>query len=266
MGCEADVQDENLTLTDRTITTAVMGHLVPICEDKLIGKWAEYLVRITASDEDLAFEEYVIDAIIANVHNKLEKLIWQGDTGNSDLIDGFVTIATSDVPAGQQIALSGSAYDGILAAYLALPEEALTRNDVCIFVSPAIFRTFVQDIVAANLYHFNPANATAEDIYLPGTTARVVMRAGLTGSLSILATYAKNLYFGTDLENAKEDVAIKYDAIKDLFYAKVKFNAGVQIAFPDRVVLGTFSAAPTATTSWLGKIASAVEDIDCSGE
>lgn len=259
MGCDATAQDENLTFSARTITTAVMGHLVPICEDHLLGKWGEWAVRITASDDNLAFEEYVMDAIVANAHNKLEKLIWQGSVSGSDLIDGYVTIATADVPAAQKITVSGSAYDGVMAAYLALPEEALTRPDVEIYVAPQIWRAFVQDIVAANLYHFSPENATAEEIFLPGTTAKVVKRDGLAGSLSILATYAKNLFYGCDLENAKEDVRIFYEEKEDKFYAKVKFNAGVQIAFPERCVLATFSAAPTATTSWLGKIASAVE-------
>lgn len=268
MGCDNTPQDENLTFSARNITTAVMGHLVPICEDHLLGKWGEWAVRITASDDNLAFEEYVMDAIVANVHNKLEKLIWQGDiTNNSDLIDGYVTIATADVPVAQKIALAAgaTAYEGVMAAYLALPEEALTRPDVEIYVAPQIWRTFVQDIVAANLYHFSPDNATAEEIFLPGTTAKVVKRDGLAGKLAILATYAKNLYFGTDLENAREDVRIFFEEKEDKFYAKVKFNAGVQIAFPERCVLATFAAAPTATTSWLGKIASAVETCN-SGE
>lgn len=261
MGCDASTQDDNLTLTDREITTAVMGHLVPICEDNLLGKWGEYAVRITASDDELSFEEYVVDAIIANVHNKLEKLIWQGDTDDDDLIDGYVTIADADLASGNKVAIASgtSAYDGILAVYMALPEEALEKGGVEIYVSPAIFRAFVQDIVAANLYHFDPSNATAEEIFLPGTVAKVVKRAGLAGNLNILATYAKNLYFCTDLENAKEDIRIFFEEKEDKFYAKVKFNAGVQIAFPDRVILGTFAAAPVATGSYLAKIAGTVD-------
>lgn len=249
MGCGVDAQDNNLAFTDRNIVTAVMGHLIPICEDNLLGKWGEYAVRITASDNELAFEQYVMDAIIANVHNKLEALIWQGDTGNSDLIDGYVTIATADAPAGNKLSLGAgtTAYDGIMAAYMALPEETLAKDNVEIYVSPAIFRTFMADLVAANLFHYNPNDSTAEEVFLPGTAAKVVKRNGLTGSLTILATYAKNLYFGTDLENAREDVRIVRDGKADLFYAKVKFNAGVQIAFPDRVVLATFAAAPVQT-------------------
>ena len=250
MGCDASAQDNNLAFTDREITTAVMGHLVPICEDNLLGKWGEYAVRITASDEELAFEQYVMDAIISNVHNKVEKLIWQGDTSavTPDLIDGYITIAGDDVPVAQQLSLAAgtSAYDGVMAAYMALPEEALAHDNVEIYVSPAIFRTFMADLVSANLFHFNPNDATAEEVFLPGTAAKVVKRAGLTGSLAIIATYAKNLYYGTDLENAKEDVAVFYEKKEDKFYAKVKFNAGVQIAFPDRAVLATFAAAPVA--------------------
>lgn len=264
MGCNPTAQDETLTFTDRNIEAVEMGFNIPICEDNLLGKWGEYAVRVTASDTDLAFAEYVVDALIAAAHNDLEKLIWQGSTSNSDLIDGFVTIATADVPAAQKLTLAAgtSAYAGIVAAYMALPEEAINYNDVEIYVSPAIFRAFVADVTAANLYHFNPADATAEEIFLPGAAAKVVKRAGLTGNLSILATYAKNLYFGTDLEGSKEDVAIVWDAVKRTHYAQVVFTAGVQIAFPDRCVLATFAAAPAATpaaSEGVQMIASAVE-------
>lgn len=263
MGCDNTPQDENLTFSARTINTVVMGHLIPICEDHLLGKWGEWAVRITASDDNLAFEEYVMDSIIANVHNKLEKLIWQGDTGNSDLIDGYMTIAAADVPAGQQISVSGSAYEGIMAAYLALPEEVLSMPNVEVYCSPAIWRAFVADLTASNYYHFDPREATAEEVFLPGTAVKVVKRDGLAGSLAILATYAKNLYYGCDLENAKEDVRIFFEEKEDKFYAKVKFNAGVQIAFPGRCVLATFSAAPTATVPAavsVAKIASTVDE------
>lgn len=263
MGCNPSVQDDNLALTDRVITTATMGHLIPICEDNLLGKWGEYAVRITASDEDLAFEEYVVDAIVANVHNKLEKLIWQGITSDGDLIDGFAAIAADDAPAAQKLTLTGSAYEGILQAYLALPEEVLNFPNVEIYVGPAIFRAFVAEVTAANLYHFNPNDATAEEIYLPGAAAKVVKRAGLSGTNCVLATYAKNLYYGCDLENAKEDIRIFHEEKEDQFYAKVKFNAGVQIAFPNRVVLGEFVATPTATApaaSSLAKIAGTVDE------
>lgn len=248
MGCDAEAADNNLGFTDREITTAVMGHLIPICEDNLLGKWGEYAVRITASDDNLAFEEYVMDAIIANVHNKLEALMWLGDTGNSDLIDGYITIGTSDIPAGNKVNISAgaSAYEGVMLAYMSLPEETLAHDNVEIYVSPAIFRAFVADIVAANFYHYNPNEATKEEVFLPGTVAKVVKRNGLTGSLAILATYAKNLFFGCDLENAKEDVRIFFEEKESKFYAKVKFNAGVQIAFPDRCILATFAAAPAA--------------------
>ena len=264
MGCNPTAQDETLTFTDRNISAVEMGFNIPICEDNLLGKWGEYAVRVTASDTDLAFSEYVVDALIAAAHNDLEKLIWQGDTGSSDLIDGFVTIATADVPVAQKLTLAAgtSAYAGIVAAYMALPEEAINYNDVEIYVSPAIFRAFVADVTAANLYHFNPADATAEEIFLPGAAAKVVKRAGLTGNLSILATYAKNIYFGTDLEGSKEDVAIVWDAVKRTHYAQVVFTAGVQIAFPDRCVLATFAAAPAATpaaSEGVQMIASAVE-------
>ena len=74
---------------------------------------------------------------------------------------------------------------------------------------------------------------------MPGTRIRVVATEGLAGTHYVFATYDRNLYYGTDRENDKEQFAIEYDEKAETFMIKVRWASGVQIAFPDRVVLGT---------------------------
>ena len=93
---------------------------------------------------------------------------------------------------------------------------------------------------------------------LPGTDVRVVKTAGLAGDLHILATYPANLFYGCDMQNDNEDIDMWWSQDNRTFRLEVLWNSGVQIAFLDQVVLGTFAAAPTAPTpgvTALGQIA-----------
>ena len=45
------------TLTQRTITTAVIKVNMDVCPDSLLGKYAEYLVRIGANSNEHPFEQ-----------------------------------------------------------------------------------------------------------------------------------------------------------------------------------------------------------------
>ena len=89
------------TLTQRTITTAIIKVNMDICPDSLLGKYPEYLVRIGANSDELPFEQYIIDGITAELNKKIEKLIWQGDTTrttDTDLkwINGILKQLASD--------------------------------------------------------------------------------------------------------------------------------------------------------------------------
>jgi hypothetical protein len=83
-----------------------------------------------------------------------------------------------------------------------------------------------------------------DSFILPGTDVVVRKEVGLTGSLNVIGTYPKNLYYGTDLENATEDVKVWFSDDDDNYKLKVKWNSGVQVAFPQDVVLGEFAQQP----------------------
>ena len=240
------------TLSERLIEAPAIKVQMEICPKNLIGKYAEYLVRMNATENELPFEQYLMDGIIDGINRKTETMIWLGDkTATTDpvkkWIDGFITIAgsaTGVVPVS--IASGSTAYEGVLAVYNALTENALERGAE-IYVSPAIFRAFMQDMVAKNFFHYNPGNENLEYFLLPGTDVKVVKTLGLAGSLKILGTYPANLYYGCDMQNDNEDVDMWWSQDNRTFRLEVLWNSGVQIAFPDQVALGTFAAAPAPT-------------------
>lgn len=265
----------SVTLSQRTIETAMIKVNFEICPKKLVGKYAEYLVRIAATEQDLPFEQWIVDGLTAAINKKIEKLIWLGDkskTSDTDLkwIDGFLEIASDESVTDVDIASGTSAYAGLMAIYAAMPEEAIDRGGV-IHVSPAIFRAFTMDLVSANLFHYSgPQDEAPDEIVLPGTNVRVVKTPGLAGSLVCLASFDRNLVYGTDFESNNEEISIHYSQDDDVFKVKVLWNSGVQFYFPNYVITGTFAAAPgmpsTPSGQELQDIATAVAGLKTNSD
>lgn len=242
--CGFNALDE-ITLTQKNITVAAIKVNGQICPETLLGKYAEYLVRVNAKENDLPFEQYIIDTLVAQINKGIESLIWQGDTGNSDLIDGFLAQFSAD---GNVISatLTGiaAAYDAVKTVYFAMPEETLEKGGV-IFVDPAIFRALLNDLVVLNYYHYDMGNGNPEEILLPGTDVRVIKTQGLASTNTIVGTFAENLVYGTDMENDNEAVDIWWSQDDRMFKYEVKWNSGVAYHFSDQVVVGAMDAAPT---------------------
>ncbi len=241
-------------LTQREIETGIIKVNMEFCPDTLLGKWAEYLVQIKATKDELPFEEYLVDSIVANINKKMEKAVWQSDTTSSDpnlnRFDGMLKIASAEATTIKvAIGENTSAYDAIKAVYMAIPEAVLDK-DARIFVAPALFREFMQEMVEKNYYHYSGAqDENVREFVFPGTDVRVVSTPGLAGTQSILATYDKNMFYGCDAVDDKEEVKLWFSDDDDVFKLKVRWNAGTQFAFPDEVVLGTIATAAAATAT-----------------
>lgn len=252
------------TLSERLIEVASLKVNMEICPENLIGKYAEYLVKTAATENQLPFEQYLMDGVIASIDEQIETMIWLGDKTNQSSdptkkwLDGFIAVAAASVTAstgviGENIASGKTAYEGILQVYNSIPEVVLKKGAM-IFVSPGIFRAFMQDMVSLNYYHYNPGNELLEDFPIPGTNVKVHNTPGLAGSLKILATYPANLYYGTDLENDEEKIDLWFSKDDQTYKILAKWKSGVQIRYLDRTVLGTFAATPVATVGIAGGV------------
>ncbi len=236
VGCGFTAQGE-ATLTQRLIETAKFKVNMEFCPDTLIGKYAEYQVSINASEnESLPFEAYIMEALTNEIVKKIETTIW-GGVKASDLIDGFLTLAKADSDVVDVVIDGTSAYADILKVYNAMSEYTLEQGGE-IYVSPAKFRAFMQEMVEKNYFHYNPGNAEPGEFLLPGSNVKVVRTPGLAGKTEVVGTFAKNMYYGCDLENAAEDIKVWYSDDDDLIKVAAKWNMGVQFAFPGEVVLG----------------------------
>lgn len=240
-----------MVLTDRILTTAILEVDKEFCADDLLNSYAEALVKIGVGQAELPFESYITELIVNKIAEKLEKLIWQGDTDlvdDDDLkwIDGFLKMASDEtstinvsVPAGS------SYYELVKAVYMAMPEEVLAQASAAIHVQPSIYRALRQELLEKNYFHHSVEDAEPEEFNWPGSDVKVVRTLGLAGSGVVYASFDRNMVYGCDKESDKRDLKVGYEEKTDKFWVKARFNAGVQTYFPDWVVIGSIGAAPT---------------------
>lgn len=231
------------TLSQRTIETALIKVNLEFCETDLVGKYAEYLVKVNAVDNPFPFEEYITTALTNELNKKIEKLIWQGNkslTSDADLkwINGFDAIISAQ--GTEATGTAADIYEAILHVYNALPEEVLERGAE-IYVSPAYFRAFMQVMVAKNYFHYNPGNQEFGEFILPGTDAKVVRTQGLAGVEKVFGTFPANLVYGTDLQNDEEKFRLWFSEDNGTWRVEAKWNSGVQIVYPEMAVWYDFS-------------------------
>ncbi len=205
------------------------------CDKTMLKYWNGYEVRVAAGQKSLPFEEDFVDGVIGGVKEKLEKIIWQG-VKSTDKADGIVTILNSAEGVVKPTVESGATtYEKVLAVYKAIPVKVLDK--AVIFVGADTFRDLVLEMTAKNLYHYAPTIDESLTIVLAGTTTKVIGVEGLNGTNRIVAANPENIYFGTDMEGDDEKFDLWYSQDNQEFRLAINFNAGVQVAFPDEVVL-----------------------------
>lgn len=228
----------NTTLSERELVTAIYKVNDEYCPDDLLGKYAENQVAIAAGKERLPFEEEIANEIVDGVADQVEKLVWQGSIDDGDLIDGYATIAEGDgAIVATSVTSADSAYEAVLKVYMEMPEELIDAPDAFIALPPALFRAYIQDLVAANLFHYDPANGAINEMFLPGADVKVVKVKGLAGTKKIYASVWRNLVAGMDMMNDAEELKLWFSDDADVWRLKLRFNIGVTTFFPDEVVI-----------------------------
>lgn len=223
--------------SQRVIETVLLKVEKEWCWKDLIGYWNEYEYRVIAGDKTLAFEEFFLNEVAKKIAAQIEVLIWQGSA--SPAVNGLLDIFTA---ASQTIAASTGTTDleNIQEVYQAIPEAVLDR--AAIFCDAGVFRGAVANLVAANLYHYNP-EAPVDEFVLPGTNCRVIKVNGLNNATEqgkgklIVGADPMNLVYGYDIEDSDKALDVWYSRDNDTIRLRCTFNAGTQIAFPSEVVI-----------------------------
>lgn len=232
------------TLSQRVITVGHPKVNMAFCEKSLLDKWAGYEVRVAADEHALPFEEDFMEIISANIAAAVEKAIWQGDTTSDDVnlnkFDGLLKILDGEATVIDETIAAGSKYMAAVSQVLLAIPDAAIANDTVIFASPEFVRGYGQELVAANLYHYE-AGKDAEDFVIPASNVKLIAVAGLAGTSKLVAGRLSNMFYGTDMMGDEEKFEFWYSQDNREFRLAVEFASGVQVAFPDQIVVGSYT-------------------------
>lgn len=233
---------DGVALSQRLLKPTFLKVNQTFCDKDLLKKWASYEVRLAAGREELPFEEKFMDEIANAISESIERLVWQGDSQNAggDIEpDGFLKIlgAQGSGVISVTFAQGTTAYNKIKAVYNAIPASIIDKEDTVIFVGEDTYRSYIQDLVAANLYHFDPDYKDGE-YRLPGTSIRVIAVNGLNGTGKIVAGRLSNFFYGVGAEDDKDTFDFWYSKDNREFRLAVYFAIAVQVAYPNEIVLG----------------------------
>ena len=227
------------TLTQRIIKPVIAKVNMAFCDKKLIGKWAQSQVRIAAGLEKLPFEEEFLNSVNDGIKAGIEKMVWQGDSANGQSrveCDGFLKLLKADSSVIDVTLTPGAnVYQRTLQVLDAIPGEVYDKASI--FMGADYFRSLVQNLVAANLYHYD-ANDGEMEIVLAGANIEVYGVHGLDGAKKIVAGPRDEMFYGVDFENDEEVFDLFYSKDNREFRLAVEFACGVQYAFGDHMVLG----------------------------
>lgn len=231
------------TFTNRNLDPAFVKVNMSWCDKDLLKTWAAYTVAVGAGRETRPFEEKTTSNLINKIGEKLEKVIWQGDTTGSDpdIMNGLYTMIESDITnsvipaANVQQKGTDTVFERCMKLFNALP--ANIGDNTAILMSTANFRTLVSDVLIANNYNMVVDYTENYELVLPHTNIKVYGVAGLDGVDALIATPLENLYYGVDAEDDAEVFDFWYSKDDKLFKFDCEFAAAVQYAIPENIFI-----------------------------
>lgn len=233
---------EGVALSQRILKPTFLKVNQVFCDKDLLKKWASYEVKLAAGREQLPFEESFMNEIANAISESIEKLVWQGDSANGESRiepDGYLKLLEAGGSGVVSVTWTAgtTAYNKIKTVYNAIPANIIDKEDTVIFVGEETYREFIQDLVAANLYHFSP-DYKAGEYMVPGTSVRVIAVNGLNSTGKIVAGRLSNFFYGVGAEDDKDTFDFWYSKDNREFRLAVYFAMAVQVAYPNEIVLG----------------------------
>lgn len=235
------------TFTQRNITVGAVKYQDTLCMKDLKAKWTQTLLKqgTQAENESVSFEAEVADGIVNLIKEYVEVQDWQGDTGASSLYDGLIKIIDNAAVSIDGNTQNVTVATGITTSNVislvrdmcdAAPAKIKTKSTKILFVGTDTFDTYVNALIAANLFAVDATSWADYVLTVPGKNVKVVGVHGLDGTDRMFLGLSENFHLGVDLEGEEEQFKLWYDENADLVRYSVRFKRGVQVAYPNEIV------------------------------
>ena len=236
------------TFTQRTVTVGKIKVNESLCPKSLESKYLQKALPEGSRYDSIAFAADYTDKKSARIAAQLETAIWAGDTASANVnlnkFDGFVKLIGSSAVEANNTTYYGTPATSITssnvvaivdALYKAIPASVVAKDDMTIFMSQDVFRTYTIALKNANMFNYSFDGKADSEFVLPGTSIKVVATPGLNGISKLYAARLSNMFLGTDLLNEEERYELFYAKEADEVRFVAEFKLGVNVAFLDEV-------------------------------
>jgi hypothetical protein len=236
------------TFTQRTVTVGKIKVNESLCPKSLESKYLQKALPEGSRYDTIAFASEYNDKKAARIAAQLETAIWQGDTVSANVnlnkFDGLVKLIGTSAVESNNTTYFGTPATSITSAnvvavvdalYKAIPAQVVAKDDMTIFMSQDVFRTYTIALKNANLFNYSFDGKADSEFILPGTSIKVVATPGLNGVSKLYAMRLSNAFLGTDLLNEEERYELFYAKEADEVRFVAEFKLGVNVAFLDEV-------------------------------
>lgn len=252
----------SVALSQRDIETCPLTVFEDVCLNDLEQYWTGKLMQAGSYNENIPFEKLYTDDKVNRIQALSEDLLWKGSkdsndvtgngapTGNLALCNGILDVLGFQAGSASVHNLSGATFsksnaiatiDSIINEFTAEASDAVEEDNLNIYLSYSNFNLLTQALRDGNYFHYDANQGDHRiDGYL-GTRFNVIAVRGLNGVGKIVATPAGNIHYGVDMLNDFETFEAFYDRKDDQVYFRSKWKQGVQVAFPEFVVVYTGS-------------------------
>ena len=238
------------TFTQHSITTCQKTLFESLCYKALFDTYQSMLMKTPGqTQETVPFEQMILDLKKKQIEQYVERVLWTGTTvGSADCFNGFaklISTSTGNTFSGSCANSSGSTFSSS-AAYgsagnpitevdnliNALSSDALSREDLVVFMSFSYFRLYVQALTRSNFFQNYIGSTDITKMMKathPNTNVTVLPTLGLDGSTQVTIAPAEYMVVGVDLlsdETLKAWYSVDFDEIR----IRSNFNFGATVA------------------------------------
>jgi hypothetical protein len=241
--CGWDPSGSTTTYTQTNITTCPTKYNEAICYKVLFDTYQSMLMAPGQTQETVPFEQQIADLKVKEIQQYVEQQIWQATTGSS-CFNGFKTLISTGTTgvansSGSTFTTTGSTTTPGNPIYEVnklinvLDDNAMSRDDLRVFMSYSNFRLYVQALTAANYFqnYIGSTDVTGMmEAVAPNTNVKIIPTIGLASSNQVVIGPAEYMVLGVDLLSDSEKLKMWYSVDFDEIRFRANFNYGVAIA------------------------------------
>ena len=259
------------TFTQHYITTCPETLFEALCYKQLYPTYQSMLMTAGQTSETVPFEQMIADLKVKQIQQRIENQLWNADTADSstgntfNCFNGFAkliskstgntyadAIATSDGTAftvtGNTLTAGNPIYE-VNKLLNVLDDNALSREDLIVFMSYSNWKKYLQALTAANYFqnYIGSTDLTSNmEATHANTNVKVVPTIGLNGSNQVVVGPREYMVVGFDLLSDHETMNLWYSKDFDEIRMRANYNYGCTIA--------TFGTTKYFATNGLGAI------------